>query len=328
MAVLALLLVITWGRGPEGASRSRTVAVGFTRLTLPPRAQLRAFLGPFELEAAWQLRSHWRWFGSYSALLARDSGRRLEALSDTGKFLAFIPPDRPGAVAKDGGRLQLGPHRQHDRKIFSDVESATQDPRTGQRWLGLEYTNAIVRLNRDWSFDGRSHPPSMAGWPENSGAEAMVRLADGRFLVLSEAFRSRWGGRLHSAVVFPGDPVARPDKGRMFTLDAPANFAPTDMAQLPDGRVLVLMRKVIWPMPQRFAGRIAIGDPRGIGPGTVWRLRTVARLASTLPVDNFEGMALVPRPDGRVTVWLISDDNQMIFQRTLLWKLVVDPAAL
>jgi hypothetical protein len=39
-------------------------------------------------------------------------------------------------------------------------------------------------------------------------------------------------------------------------------------------------------------------------------------------------MAVTPRADGRLTVWLISDDNQTQLQRTLLWKLVVDPADL
>jgi hypothetical protein len=36
-------------------------------------------------------------------------------------------------------------------------------------------------------------------------------------------------------------------------------------------------------------------------------------------------MAVTQRPDGRLNVWLISDDNQAKLQRTLLWKLVVDP---
>jgi len=81
-------------------------------------------------------------------------------------------------------------------------------------------------------------------------------------------------------------------------------------------------------MPQRFAGGIGIGDPKTIRPGGTWKVTEVARLSADLPIDNFEGIAIAPRPDGRLTVWLISDDNYSPLQRTLIWKMSVDPAEL
>lgn len=45
-------------------------------------------------------------------------------------------------------------------------------------------------------------------------------------------------------------------------------------------------------------------------------------------VDNFEGLAIDPRSDGRLNVWLISGDNSSELQRNLVWKLIVDPADL
>ena len=42
------------------------------------------------------------------------------------------------------------------------------------------------------------------------------------------------------------------------------------------------------------------------------------RLASPLTVDNFEGVAGLPRPDGSVRFYLISDDNFSPAERTLL----------
>jgi hypothetical protein len=111
-------------------------------------------------------------------------------------------------------------------------------------------------------------------------------------------------------------------------LEGPGRFSPTDAAQLPDGRILVLMRRAVWPMPARFAGRIALFDPADIAAGRTVRAQTVAMLSSLLPVDNFEGIAIEPRGDGKVTVWLISDDNGAAAQRTLLWKLVLDPTDL
>ena len=155
----------------------------------------------------------------------------------------------------------------------------------------------------------------------------MARLRDGRFLLLREASRGWSGNQGHEALAFDGDPLSAA-RARSFVLGGIPNFNPTDMAQLPDGRVLVLMRRLVWPLPARFAGRIAIGDPREIREGKIWRVTEVAKLTSTLPVDNFEGITTEARPDGRVAVWLISDDNGSAFQRTLLWRLSVDPDAL
>ena len=170
-------------------------------------------------------------------------------------------------------------------------------------------------------------PPQMRGWGVNLGPESLVRLRDGRFIVLREGFDGWFDNRHHRALIFAGDPVDDPH-GAEFTFIGPRGFKPVDMAQLPDGRVLILMRKLVWPMPMRFAGRIAIADPRAIRPGGEWRADSVAMLSSSLPIDNFEGMAIVPRGDRQVVVWLISDDNQAVSQRTLLWKLIVDPTRL
>jgi hypothetical protein len=145
--------------------------------------------------------------------------------------------------------------------------------------------------------------------------------------VLQEATTGWNEERLHRAVIFPGDPT-RPGEPDRFTFAGPDRFSPVDMAQLPDGRVLVLMRRLVWPMPFRFAGGIALADPADIRSGGTWRAREVAKLSSQLPLDNFEGIAVEPRGDGKLTVWLISDDNQALSQRTLLWKMALDPERL
>ena len=54
----------------------------------------------------------------------------------------------------------------------------------------------------------------------------------------------------------------------------------------------------------------------------------LTRLEAPLPVDNFEGLAITPAAGGKVHVWLISDDNQAVTQRTLLWRLELDLADL
>ena len=279
-------------------------------------------LAPFRLEGAWHMRSRSWFFGSYSALLAMPD-RSLLAISDGGDYLRFIPPDRSGSVVDSGHVLPGYPVDKSDR----DAESATRDPATGEIWLGLEGSNSVVSLSPRLDVIRKARPSAISRWDDNSGTEAMTRLTDGRFVLLCEGFAGWFEPRRHDAVVFEGDP-AKGAKSWHFVFDGPAGFSPTDMAQLPDGRLLVLMRRLVWPMPQRFAGRIAIADPAGIRPGKPWKVREVARIASNLPIDNFEGLAVVPDRSGRLTVWIISDDNYSNLQSTILWKLSVDPRRL
>ncbi|MGE3690635.1 MAG: esterase-like activity of phytase family protein [Novosphingobium sp.] len=324
LAILLLLLGLapgTWLRTPP-VKPSYELALRLIPLPLPPRALTAPNLGPFELEAIWQVKSPHFFFGGFSALLPLGEGRML-AVSDLGWFLRFsMPGSAPGP--QDLRRILNDPL---EFKTNRDAESATQDAASGDIWIATEGRNAVMRYDAELNLQATAYPPAMHGWSINLGPEAMTRLADGRFVVLQEAFTGWTEQRRHGALLFAGDPVSGA-KPAAFLFDGPERFSPVDMAQLPDGRALILMRRLVWPMPFRFAGRIAIADPAEIRTGGVWRAREVAKLSSQLPVDNFEGIAVEPREDGRLTVWLISDDNQALSQRTLLWKMVLDPAKL
>ncbi|HMO68669.1 MAG TPA: esterase-like activity of phytase family protein [Novosphingobium sp.] len=284
-------------------------------------AHRAAVLGAFRLEGVWQLVSPHDDFGGFSALILRE-GRRFLAFSDLGHALDFPAPDGPPGPSH---LRPIQPVRSYMKADY-DAEAASRDPATGQIWIAWETTNSISRHGADLRREKSVAPPEM-DWGINSGPESLVRLADGRFLVLREGFVRQMDDRLHQALLFPGDPVdgTRPIR---FLMAGPPGMKPTDAAQLPDGRVLVLLRRLVWPMPPRFAGSLAIGDPAAIRSGAVWRLREVAKLSSSLAVDNFEGLAVEPLDGGRIVVWLISDDNGAVSQRSLVWKLSVNPADL
>lgn len=316
VVVLAFFLRESLPR-PDHAQR-----ITVTALPMPSATATRPHLGPFRLEGLWQLASRNPMFGGYSTLQLLRDGRFL-TISDRGYALWFSPPDRPQ------GPVRMIEIVQSTRrlKVERDAESSAYDPATGQVWIGWEGSNAISRNDSDLHRQARVKPAAMRDWDNNGGAEAMLRLADGRFLVLAEGFAGWTENRLHPALLFPDDPTG-PGRPQEFTLSGAQRFSPTDMAQLPDGRVLILMRRAVWPMPFRFVGRIALADPKEIRAGKVWQARTVAYLSSSLPVDNFEGIVATPGPNGRVVVWLISDDNMAVTQRTLLWKMTVDPSRL
>jgi len=327
LRLLAVLLLVaglapgTWVRQPLPRPRDDQV-LRVMPLPLPSRRELAANLGPFTLEGAWRLASPNFRFGSYSALLVPGDGSLL-ALSDRGQALAFAPPGEKPMPPRFGPIVP----GQTGSKEMQDAEAATFDPVSGRLWIAWEYNNMITRQSLALEPPERFHPPAMRDWGGNSGPEAMTRLADGRFIVLREGFDGLTDEQHHRGVRFRGDPLDRPHTDE-FTFLTPPGYSPVDLATLPDGRVLVLLRKLVWPFPARFAGRIVVADPRDIRAGGAWRGRQVALLTSSLGVDNFEGMGIEPRGDGRLTVWLIADDNGAVLQRALLWKLSVDPAEL
>lgn len=328
MALLALLLL-------PGCQNEITPAYPEGPVTIAPVATdpmraVSARPGSVALIGAWQLRSRHYRFGGYSALLALPGGELL-AISDGGFFLRFSPP---GAVAKPMRIDRVAPNASF-HQTSRDSELATIDPATGRIWVGWESENAITRHDPGAAMPVVVKPPAMAHWLRTRGAEAMVRLVDGRFIVLCEGFvwpnyDGVFGERRHEGLFFPGDPVSGTKPFR-FTFVGPGGFSPVDMAQLPDGRVLILVRKLVWPYPAKFAVRIVVADPAAIRPGKDWNSSLAAALSSSLG-DNFEGMAIVPSANGKVTVWLISDandtDGKTGTQRTLLWKLALDPARL
>lgn len=321
---LLALLVATWGHeAPDRGRQDQRLTI--TRLKLPPQKVLSSYLGPFRLDAAWQMTSPDNRFEGYSSIVRQPDGRML-AFSDKGKYLRFsFPGSTAKAMAPEFGTAKFGPKL---RPSFRDVESVAYDASSQRYWLGVEGSNAIIKLNGDFEEMAEFRPVQMEDWGPNTGPEAMTRLPDGRFVVIREITQSWQESRLHQAVLFDGDPIEHP-AGHRFPFDGPDNFSVVDMALLPDGRALILMRRLLWAFPMRFAGRIVIADPAQIRPGKIWHSVPLASLASVLPVDNFEAIAVVPESDDKVTVWLMSDDNGMrILQRTLLWKLTVDPTKL
>lgn len=277
-------------------------------------------IGPFELEEAWVLQSSNSDFGSYSALIAAAPGEML-ALSDRGHTFRFGRPEAGKARARFGTMLHFRTHYWNLR----DFEALTRDPRTGTLWATFEGRHGIARVKTD-GREAIKYLSAMRRWGDNSGAEAMVRLRDGRFLVLAER-SEEWGGETSPGLLYPTDPVSGGEPLR-FRLALSDGYKPTDLAQLPDGRLLLLARNIEVGLPPQFPARLLLADPATIREGGTWAPQPLATIEKPLPSDNFEGLAVEPAADGRAVAWLISDDNRSTLQRTLLLKLSFDPAAL
>ncbi len=314
IAVLALVLAPgTWLRSAHPESDLQPL-LAVTPLELP-----RTKAGPDATAvAAWELSSEDTHFGGYSALLVQGEGDApaFFAASDRGRYLRFDLDGGAPAFGTIAGSVA-------NTKDAIDMEAVTSDRATGRLWFAYEGRNLIERRNASMGDAVRVRPSVMEHWGENSGPEAMVRLADGRFIVLSEGPRATYGTE-HAALLFAGDPVESP-KVAAFTFTPPSGYRPVDMAQLPDGRVLILVRRFILALPPRFETRVLLADPQDIVAGGTWTGRAIASIAPPIPSDNYEGIDVVARAAGGADIWLIADDNFATFQRTLLLRLSWQP---
>lgn len=263
----------------------------------------------WHVAGVWHYKAKGLLFGGYSALLPLKGGR-LRAFSDRASRISLTEPGRVGPAPSIARQL-VAPE---DANRLWDIESATRDRKSTTYWLGYENLHTIHRFSGSNRLLGKRDLSREVDWSDNSGAEAMVRLADGRFLILPEGNRE--------GVMFPFDPVEGAPIQRFAFRNPAPGYSVTDVVQLPDGRLLVLMRDVAFAYPA-FTCLLAIGPvPR---PGGEFAPQQVLNLDSAIPRENYEGLAVRPRADGRVDVWVISDDNLSLMQRTLLVKLVFDP---
>lgn len=303
------------------AVHSEPQGVTATAVPLDPADLGRTTLGQLRYLGGWVLKGSDRRFGGISSMTIEDG--HFVMLSDGGVVTRLRFDGTPGPVA-DYAMTELpdGPG-DGDEKSDRDSESSTYDPASGHVWAGFETRNQIWRYTKGFaSADGHAAPKLMADWPANLGAEAMVRLADGRFIVFAETRKCRDGN--HYALLFTGDPVEHPDAA-VFCYKGPADgFAPTDAAQLPDGRVIVLHRR--FGFSAGFSSALTVIDPREIAPGgppVVGKL--LAALAPPLTVDNMEAIAIQQTPHGTV-LWIASDDNYFFLERTLLMAFALPKA--
>jgi hypothetical protein len=273
------------------------------------------------LRAAYRLTSDNSDFGGYSALIEAGPGF-LTAFSDRGGRMDFSIP----AGLREGESQQItariGPLLTDNGSAYrlDDIEGATRDD-AGAVWLAYESSNAILALPHGSAEQRLAHPPSMAHWPKNGGPEGFARLPDGHFVVLGEGAPQESNRFTSPGLLFGGDPTTGA-AAIAFRFRPPSNMRVTDAAALPDGRALVLTRRLTWPYPPRFEGALLVVNPARIVQGGTLGGQVIAVLDERVPRENYEGLAVMAREGGSYDIWLIADDNKSIAQSTLLLHLV------
>ncbi len=290
---------------PPGTSTSVTaqsIRVDAVSVPLNPRDPSVTALGDFFYAGGlWLTSKQTDRFRELSDIVVTGHDR-LIAVGDGGVLfsarLVFDADQRLIGVAD----ASLAPLTGEDGKPLTDARRADAEGlailANGDRLVSFE------RDQRVWLYPTAGGAPRAvqspkANFPLNFGMEAIAVDPDvgpDAYVVGEEMSGKTWTCRLTMPCV----------EGR--TLEKPGEFGLVAMNHLGEGTVAYLLRAY-----DPFRGsRIMLQILRGT--------TVIAQMELALPltVDNFEGLASVPFPNGRTRFYLMSDDNGSSSQRTLL----------
>ncbi|RMH23357.1 MAG: hypothetical protein D6696_00740 [Acidobacteria bacterium] len=321
---LAVLALVAWSALPAGAAGQR-LRIRAEPLAMPA-GETR--VGAVRFVAGFALSSEEPAFGGLSGMAISADGRRMVAVSDRGRWLvAKLRHDRAG-ILKGVGSARLGVlHEPDGRPVAGRARNDAEElVAVDGGWLvSFEGDHRLWRFPAAGrpaaALDGRPvpvpHPAAVAEGEDNGGMEALVRLADGRLLVMAEDQRVA-GGNLRGWL----GPADGSD-WRELRLAAEGDLHPTSADLLPGGDVLLLERSYA-PGVGNHA-RLSRIPASSVVPGALLRGDELAVFTPRHPIDNMESVAVRRGPRGEVLVYLLSDDNFNAEQRTVLLQLVLDP---
>lgn len=273
-------------------------------LAAPARGMMRLLRG-------WQLESPHSRFGGFSGL-ARIGPDRFQLVGDNGYGVRLTLNPVSGDTRDVRIFAMPAPAGEVRRKSMMDMEAMAFDPVSGKSWVALEGLNEVWRFDADLRHIESRRRLAAANWPKNSGPEAMARLTDGRTVIFSEDASKDPRGR--EALIYSDDPAVPGKAPLRFFYDSAGKGLVSDAAPLPDGRVLLVHRRL--GLDPIFTTIIAILDPADIGKDAVVHSQAIGRVPRAL-ADNYEGAAISVE-GARTFLWLVSDDNFNVWQRSLL----------
>ncbi|WP_084438263.1 esterase-like activity of phytase family protein [Niveispirillum irakense] len=313
--VLPAALALTACAGAHGDNIPASVSIPLAETESP---MLK--LGELIYRGGLHLRDQNTEFGGLSSLRVSPDGSQFVAISDRGSRVAGrLHCDPHGALSAadgftigplldvDGGAVGFGKNDSEGLAIIGDwpgegwVVSFERDHRL------LRYPSALTGVVPQ-RLEG---PAGLADLDFNSGIETLLTLDDGRLFMLAEGGDD--AGR-HQGW------VGRSGAWQHFTYQGLPPFLPVDAARLPDGGVLVLERRVglLGGWGNRIVHIEAASLKAGAIDGGMLEGREIARLNPPVNVDNFEGIDVRRAADGRLLVYILSDNNFLFLQRTLM----------
>ncbi len=293
------------------------IALTVTPFTMPEQVGELTFRAGFVLDSP-QAR-----FGGLSDLHVFDDGRLL-AITDSGEwFLAELIVDPVTGLPMGLANPRMALMRNEAGEPFPNKQTGDSEDLAvlpdGRIAVSFEQTQSI----RIYDLFGAgpmapSQPgPALAGTDRlgpNRGLEALAVLPNGDLLIGAERGSRAGASPVWRAPLSGTAPVASAHRIR-----PPFGYGLTAWDATPEGRILLTQRFYAPGLGTRIRVlEAALEDPEpDLG------FTELAILAAPLEVDNVEGLAVQPLPDGpsgpALRIYLITDDNFSDSQRTLLF---------
>jgi hypothetical protein len=295
-------------------ARSAEPLVLAREIPLQEDAPDRVTLGALHFEVGFQLGTSDRRFGGLSGLWLAPDGRELVMVSDRGTIWRATLEHEGDRLTgfRDWQAAALG-RVPGDPDGRIDAESLADDA-AGGLVVAVETRTPLRRIMRDDPSAPAEPLPAAAHLEEagvnagNAGIEALASLPDGALLALSEG-----------VFTAPGKLAAwRIEDGEATPLRylVSEGFVPTGADRLDDTIYIVERRFSL--LDGGFASRVVALDVEQLREEEPLRPHVLAQLGRPAISDNFEGIAVRSGADGRPLIYLVSDDNFLPLQRTLL----------
>jgi len=301
----------------EDKTELEAIALSSKAVQLDPDDPARQRIGRLTWRGGIEITSTDSRFGGLSGLLVSADGAELLAVSDRGRWLvAKLRYDAEGRLI---GIADARSARLRDLDGDALAKNRHRDAESLAELADGSVLVSFERKHRIWHYPSEEEPLSgrPAAWrkpkglgdaPKNSGLEAIVALADGRLLAVTEDHRDGAG---NVGYLWHDGVWAR------LTYQREGDFKPTAASRLPGSGDLLVLERAFQPISGARVRlvRLAAGDIR---PGAELNGEELALWGLPLTVDNFEALATRRGPDGKTLIYLLSDDNFSWLQRTLL----------
>jgi len=316
--LLAVLLLLA---APTIGAQAKELDLTTHAVPLNHTAPEQKRIGRLTWRGGIEISSSYKKFGGISGLLISADGTSLTAVTDSGFWLtATIVHDTHGfltGLADAQFKRLRGTNGKPVKGKFNQDAEAMTEMADGSIVVTYERNHRVWRYSPNDNPGGENPlrskakplpaPVGLEDLSNNRGIEALVTLADDSILALAEG---RDGDDVTPAFLWRGGAWA-PLRYQRF-----GNYRPSGAARLPNGDLLILERR--YTLLQGVGIRLVRLPAAAVIAGALLQPVEVARLLPPLTLDNMEAIDVVQNERGETLVYLLSDDNFSIIQRTLL----------
>jgi hypothetical protein len=308
------------------ASQGRPAGIESARIPLYPAHPNEKRAGMLIYRGGLELRSNAREFGGWSDLAVNDDGSELLSISDEAHWLrAHLTYDANGDLA-GANSAEIAPMLDMQGRALrgkeGDAEGLTLE-RTGDLYgtvaVSFERNVRVWRYDLSHGFEAKPINVPIGHWVDalhdNQQLEAITLWKPDTLLAFAETKVNEGDDLLGAMEAYPGNGTT--PATHMLSVVPRDPFAITSVANAPDGGLYMLERRF------SFLGGLGM-ELRHIAPDEI---REGARLNGEVlanlsfqdaNIDNMEGIAVRRGANGEIFLYIISDDNYSLLQRTLL----------